>query len=80
MSEATQASTHNSIDAHDSQSHSQDTAQHQCGIHCHIAPHNLPQTVASAFNSPCLSQGRIPSTDDNISLSLYTVLDQPPRA
>ncbi|RYD50614.1 MAG: hypothetical protein EOP52_13645 [Sphingobacteriales bacterium] len=78
--EATHVSMHKASDIHASSASTQDTKQEHCGMLCHVAPHNLPQTMANTFKSHHIVQDRITSTDDTISLSHYTVLDQPPRA
>lgn len=67
-------------EAQTSHSSTQQTAQDHCGLLCHVAPHNIPLTMAKLPVFAVLSQGCIMSTDSTISLGLYTVLDQPPRA
>ena len=74
------ASLHTVADSHASKVPVQQTQQDHCGMHCHITVFSLPQAVSSGPRTAILTQDRAQNTDNTISLGLYTVLDQPPRA
>ncbi len=77
--EASHTSTDGMTDVHASPAPSKNPAQGHCGMLCHVAPYNIPQAIVTHVTSSP-AEGRIPNTDTTISLGLYTVLDQPPRA
>lgn len=72
-------SAHGCPDLIPSKAPSQEVQKDHCGMLCHTAAFNIPQVTAKATGLVVTAQERIQSTDDTISLGLYTVLDQPPR-
>ncbi len=54
--------------------------QDHCGTFCHVASHTILQTLTDTHSVQTLGQGRIASSESALTLGLYTVLDQPPRA
>ena len=80
LTEAVTPAAHRCHELLESKAPVNEAQQDHCGMLCHTAPFSLPQVAVSLPRATTLTQDRALSIDDAITLGLYTVLDQPPRA
>ncbi len=80
LSEVVTPAAHGCHELLESKAPVKEAQQDHCGIFCHTAAFSLPQVAGSLYCAITLTQDRPLSIDDTITLGLYTVLDQPPRA